>query len=40
MSARKPGTEGPKRPRLGMIGAVIVLLAVVYAAFVFFYRVI
>jgi|GEM_PF-1898486 len=39
MSAPKPGTPGPKQPPWGLIGAAIVCLAVIYAGFVFFYRV-
>jgi len=39
MSERKPGTDGPKQPPWGLIGAAIVLVAVIYVGFVFFSRV-
>jgi hypothetical protein len=39
MSERKPGTEGQKLSALGLIGAAIVLLAVIFVAVVFIYRV-
>lgn len=39
MSERKPGTPRPKQLPWGLIGAAIVVVAVIYAGFVFFYRV-
>lgn len=39
MSEPKPGTQRPKQPFWGLIGAAIAILAVIYAAFVFFSRV-
>lgn len=40
MSAeRNTGSEGPKQPPWGLIGGAIVVLVVVYAAFVLFFRV-
>jgi len=39
MSERKPGTDGPKQPPWGLIGAAVVVAAVAYAGFVIFARV-